>query len=161
MNIYELTNTELELKEMLEAQFDSEKAAQIIEDTLGADIESKLEGYAKVHQSMEAEQIAIKAEIDRLKALLERSKKAEERLDAAVFNYMTATEKTEAKAGIYTYKVKESTATNVTDIDAVPENYIKIKTEYSVDKATVLKALRAGEEIPGVELVTNRKITLK
>jgi hypothetical protein len=161
MNIYELTNAELELKETLEEQFDSEEAAQIIADTLGADIENKLEGYAKVRKSFEAEQVAIKTEFDRLKALFEKSKKAEERLDTAVLNYMTATGKAEAKAGIYTYKVKESTATNVLDIDAVPKEYIKTKVENAVDKVAVLKALRAGTEIPGVELITNKRVSLK
>ncbi len=167
MNIFELTQEEIKLKEMLENiedyEMTDEEKEQIIADTLGDAVEEKLEGYGKIHNEINSVITAIDAEIERLKAMKERKQKAVERLDNNVLFYMVNTGKDECKAGIYSYKRKVSYSTGVIDESLVPEEYIRVKVEEkkSVDKASALKVLKTGETIPGLILSKNEKVVLK
>ena len=74
---------------------------------------------------------------DALKAL------AQDLMDAADQDKITLPEAT-----LFTTKPRESV--NVTDVDALPQGYFKIKRE--ADKTALKTALMAGEAIPGAEL---------
>jgi hypothetical protein len=50
---------------------------------------------------------------------------------------------------------------DVTDINKVPEEFKKVKTEVSVDKLKVRNALKNGaESIEGIEMVDNKSIRI-
>ena len=56
---------------------------------------------------------------------------------------------------------RKSESVNITDIDSVPKEYIKIKTEVSADKTNIKKAIKTGQYIDGAELVTNINMQIK
>lgn len=56
---------------------------------------------------------------------------------------------------------RKSESVNITDIDSIPKKYIKTKTEISADKTNIKKAIKAGQDINGAELVTNINMQVK
>ena len=56
---------------------------------------------------------------------------------------------------------RKSESVEVTNIDAIPKEYIKTKTEVSADKTNIKKAIKAGQKINGAELVTNINMQIK
>ena len=56
---------------------------------------------------------------------------------------------------------RKSESVNITDINSVPKEYIKTKTEVSADKTNIKKAIKAGQHINGAELVTNINMQVK
>lgn len=56
---------------------------------------------------------------------------------------------------------RSSKSVDVIDESKVPEEYIRVKTETSVDKKAVLDALKGGAEIAGCELKESKNIQIK
>ena len=56
---------------------------------------------------------------------------------------------------------RSSKSVDVKDISLVPEQYIRTKTETSVDKKAVMDAFKNGEDIKGVEIIESRNIQIK
>ena len=56
---------------------------------------------------------------------------------------------------------RKSESVNITNIDSVPKEYIKTKTEVLADKTNIKKAIKAGRHINGAELVTNINMQVK
>lgn len=49
----------------------------------------------------------------------------------------------------------------VDDTSAIPEQYMVTKTTVTPDKTAIYKAIKAGEEVPGVHTKPNRKTVIK
>ena len=56
---------------------------------------------------------------------------------------------------------RKSESVDITNLDSVPKQYIKVKTEVSADKANIKKAIKAGQKIEGAKLVTNINMQIK
>ena len=72
--------------------------------------------------------------------------------------------------GIHKYKLelphskisyRKSDSVEVTDIDKLPEEYIKTKIEKNPDKVAIKNAIKDGKEINGAKIVTNYNIQIK
>lgn len=50
---------------------------------------------------------------------------------------------------------------NISNVDKLPEEFIKTKETTAPNKPAIYKALKAGQEVPGAELVANRKTVIK
>ena len=55
---------------------------------------------------------------------------------------------------------RKSTSVEVTSLANIPEKYLKFK-EPEADKTALKKAILAGEQITGVELVENQNVQIK
>lgn len=110
---------------------------------------------------MEAEALAIKSEMERLT----KAKKARERKSASLKNYLVNTmqilEKTKIETNLGTYGIRKSTALKILDMNKIPEEYLKVKTEVSVDKREVTAHIKAGEKVEGAVLVENYSLQIK
>ena len=49
----------------------------------------------------------------------------------------------------------------VDDTSAIPEQYMVTKTTVAPDKSAIYKAIKAGEDVPGVHTEPNRKTVIK
>lgn len=56
---------------------------------------------------------------------------------------------------------RKSEICNVLNIDAVPEEYKRTKVTVDADKTAIKKAIKAGAEIPGAEVIQKLNMTLK
>ena len=121
---------------------------QVLADTMEGiegEFEIKADNYARVKASLEGTVEAIKTEEKRLAG---RRKAIENNISNLIKNLQTAmiaTGKTKFKTDFYSFGVQNNPPSVVVDadIEAIPEDYIKIKKE--IDKTAIKDALKKGE----------------
>ena len=163
--LYELTDKYLQLVAEIE-EYDLEPQALL--DTLEgsmelASIEEKATGIVKMIKNFEADIPGLDAEIERL---TNRKKAIKNRVDS-VKNYLQMNlEKAgidSLKVGTFTVKLQKNPASLVVkNLNEIPAKFITIVPEqHQADKKAIKDALKAGEEVAGVELVQGRSLRIK
>lgn len=158
MNLYEMTTAGAELYALLAAEEIDEQTLIDTMDAMG--VGEKLEDYCKVIRQFQADAAAYKAEKDRFAAKQKRAENAVLRLEKAVMNYMLAVGADKKQCGVFDIKVSQSKAANIIDESVIPAAYRKPQPD-AIDKASVRKALLAGEQIAGAVLVINTSVNIK
>lgn len=157
-SLYELTNDALALQEMLES---GEIDEQTFNDTIEAlDVDTKIENICKMIRNLEADATAYKAEKDRLAAKEKSANNAVDRLKENLLNHLLTLDKKKANAGTFTVSVGKSKSLNVIYEDMLPEQFF-IPQPPKIDKTGITKAIKAGENIVGAELVEKPYVTIR
>lgn len=120
--------------------------------------EEKLDNIAAYIKNLLAEADMIKTEEANLKARREAKEKKAESLK----NYLAAAldgEKFESSRVSCSWRKSE--VVNIPDVELIPDEYKKIKTDISADKAAIKKALKSGEEVRGAFLETKNNLQIK
>lgn len=158
MNLYEMTTAATELYDLLTS---GEIDEQTFEDTLAAmGTTEKLESYCKVIRQLEADAEMLKVEKERIEKKKKTVENSIDRMKKAIVVFMKAQGTDKATAGTFTVALSKSTAVKVLDESEVPEEYF-IEQNPKLDKGTILKLLRAGENVKGCELQTNEGVRIK
>ena len=160
MNIYEIDEQIRQVEDAIYSLADEETGE--ITDELMLDLlkekmnelqierGKKIEGAAFLRREALDNSEIIGNEIKRLQSL----KKAQDNRADNLLKYITGAlggEKFKTPFISITYRNTESV--DVSDIDALPEQYVRVKKE--ANKTDLKKALKAGEEIQGVTLQSN------
>lgn len=152
--MYEITADMAFLYQLMEQ---GELDQETLRDALSVSKEElaiKLEAYTKVIKEIEAENEAIKKEIERLTA----KKKANENhiasmKEAMKFGVITAEPETKKiKTALFTFGVQKNAPSVVMDeqyIENIPAEYLRLK-EPEVDKKKILEDLKAGKNLEGL-----------
>lgn len=125
-------------------------------EQLQIDRDKKIEGIACMIKEFNADALALKAEKDTLAA---RQRTAENRA-ASLKRYLEGYlggEKFESARAAISYR--KSVAVNVTDIEAIPKEYLNIKVD--ANKTAIKNAIKNGDVVAGAELVENRNMVIK
>lgn len=166
--MFDLEGEWLTLMEAMEASFDEETGeyltdADEIESAFGAlgeNIAEKLAGCGHVLRRFKADICAVAEEEMRLKAKRYRIDAARERLEERVRGLMLTTGMLKAKTASLTISLsKPSVRVEVLDGAAIPERFM-VTPEPPPPKpvlADIKRALKAGEEVPGTELVEGKR----
>lgn len=158
MTLYEMSQAAQTLYDLYDNEEIDEK---VVKDTLeGMGAEIKLEDYCKVIRQLESETEQFKAEAARMKKRQASLEKSVKRLNSALLNNMDATRQKTAKAGVFSIRVSESKAVNITDEKQLPKEFL-IEQPAKVDKEGIRKLLMAGKTLSGAELQINRNIQIK
>ena len=158
MTLYEMTSAAQELYAMLDAEVIDE---QTVSDTLESlNVADKLEDYCKVIRQFEADAAAYKVEADRFAAKKKSAENAIERLKAAIMGYMSAVGEEKKKCGVFDVKLSHSKAVNIVNENDIPSAY-RVAQPDKIDKASIRKALLAGEEVAGAIIQVNDNISIK
>lgn len=160
-SIYQLTNEAMELASLLsEGEITPEIENQLVINQ--EELQKKAIDYGYVMKSFNVDIDAIDAEIERLKALKTIRTNAIERMKSALQNALEVygIEKVE------TPTMKISIRSNPPSVDVVneyqiPEMFKKEKTTVSIDKSSILKALKEGQEVPGAVIKQSKRIDIK
>ena len=129
--------------------------------TLDENFDVKAENYVRAIKNYEADHKLYKAEADRLKAKAEGAKSSCDFLKGQLLAAMTAVGKDRTSTAIASVSIRTDKAVAVTDEALIPAEYIKTKTETSVDKTAIKDRLKAGEVIPGAELKENKSVQIR
>lgn len=157
-SLYELTQSVMELQELLEAgDIDEQVYADSIESMC---IDGKLENICKMMKNLEAKANAYKAEIDRMTARKRALENGAKRLKDSVFTYMMTAEANKIEAGLFTLSLGSTKSVNVTDVDRLPREFV-IPQDPKIDKNGLAKAIKNGEAIEGAELVESAYLTIR
>ena len=162
MTLYELT---ADYENLLHLAEDPDTDPQILKDTMEAiegEIEEKADGYAMVMKELEAQELALKMETDRLTnrrlAISNNITCLKRGLEAA----MRLTGKMKFKTTLFSYNIQRNPASVVVDVpwEQLPEDFLKYK-DPDIDKTKLKKALQDGAEIDGVRLVQTESLRIR
>ena len=161
MTLYELTDEYLQLLQWAEEEDLDEQALADTLDGLGAEIEDKADGYAKVIASLNADIDGIKAELDRLKDRKTRIEANVKRMKSALQGAMTATGKTKFKTALFSFSVQKNPPSAVLDDEKMLPAWYFIPQDPRIDKASILKDLKDGKEVQGAHLEQGESLRIR
>lgn len=163
MKLYEINENVEQVNAILEGEDLTLEDVQSAFDTLDAlemEFKDKVENIIKLVKSKKYNIESLKNEENYLKSERQKVEKATEWL----MKYLDENLKARGldKSATYgTQKVSYRTAESVevTDLASVPTEYLVFK-DPTANKSEIKKALKAGEDIKGVELVTRKSLSI-
>ena len=163
MKLYELTSKRQELLDLI-AAMDSEdlELSDAVGDTLEAldeAIQDKAEAVASFIFSLQADSAALKQEEQRLSERRRLNDAKVERMKTYLADMLQEADIDKVQGLKYTIGFRKSEKVAVTNLDALPERFLRFKREPNL---TALKeALKAGQAFDGVSLTTNRNLSIR
>lgn len=160
MTLFEIKDQFLTLLDM-ETDIDADVFADTM-DSIEAELEDKADAYAAILKEFDGRIMTAKAEINRLRFLVQtledRGRIMKENLTAV----MIQTDRRKFKTALNSFSVQANPPSVRIDcpIESLPEKYIKYR-DPEPDKAKLKAALRLGEEIPGVSLVVSEGVRIR
>ena len=163
-SLYQLTDQYRQIEEAAyndELSYDDFSAAL---DAVEDDIEHKVDGYCRIIAHLKTDVQALKDEEARIKSRRQSLDESVKRLKTALSVAMDAQGKSKIKTSLYTVYHANRTGLEITDLDAVPPEYIKLhkRTEDDVNKKAITALLmETGEVMPWARLVTVRSLNIR
>lgn len=130
-------------------------------DQLKEDREKKLEGIGCYIKNLTAETDAIKSEIAALSKRASNKKRKIEHLKAYVTESLNLAGQNKFETAKVAYSFRKSKSVNVMDLDKIPDEYVRLKTEKSPDKTAIKRAIISGETIPGASIETSMNLQVR
>jgi hypothetical protein len=151
-NLYEITGKYLEIQDMIN---NSDLDIRMLKDTLEGieyDLEEKADNYAKIIRNITSDIEGLKVEKERLtdkgKALEAKIKTLKSNLEQS----MLITNKKKFKTPYFNFNIqKNPPSVNILDKDKIPDKYF-IAQDPKIDRKALLKDLKEGIEVDGVEI---------
>lgn len=162
MTLYEMTE---DYKSLLEMAEDPDVDPAVLKDTMegieGA-IEEKAEGYAIVMKELEASEMALKNEIDRLSARRLTIANNIRCMKLSLQEAMETTGKTKFKTTLFSFSIQKNPQSVVLDVDpgVLPDRYL-IKQDPKVDKTKIKEDLKAGIDIGVAHLEQTESLRIR
>lgn len=159
MKLYELTHNWNQVQDIAE-QLDAETLKDTL-DSIEEEIESKVENTAKVVKNLEGDIEAVKSEMKRLsdkKSTLENNVKGIKRY---LQEEMEKVGKDKIKGTLFSVGIQNNPQSlNVEDESHIPEGFF-IEQAPKLDKKQLLKEMKDGLEVPGVEITQSRSLRIR
>lgn len=160
MNLYEI-NAELEAA--FNAVIDPE-TGEILDESMAeqfeqlqVDRETKINNTACLIKNLKAEAAALKAEKD---AFAARQKTAERKAEALTKYLAKFLNGEKFKSTEVSISWRKSESLEVTDLLQIPDEYLTYKMP-EANKTAIKAAIKAGTEVPGVQIVQNMNMSIK
>lgn len=160
MNLYEI-NAELEAA--FNAAIDPE-TGEILDESMAeqfeqlqVDRETKINNTACLIKNLKAEAAALKAERD---AFAARQKTAERKAEALTKYLAGFLNGEKFKSTEVSISWRKSESLEVTDLLQIPDEYLTYKMP-EANKTAIKAAIKAGTEVPGVQIVQNMNMSIK
>ena len=152
MTLYQLTE---DFKALLELAEDPDVDQEVFQDTLEGiegEIEVKAEKYAMVMKELEASELAIKTEVDRLNARRLSISNHIRHMKLALQTAMQATGKTKFKTDLFSFGIQKNPPAVVIDeqyLENIPAKYL-VQQDPVIDKKKIKEDLKAGVDLDGI-----------
>lgn len=168
LTLYDIQDDLLDLLAMInngEAYNDDGSLNEVFEEQLQLtkkEFDNKAVSYGYVIKSLEDKEELFDREIKRLQEAKRYYQNSKERVKQAITDAMVRFGIEKVEGDHLTLSLRKSTAVNVTDMDALPEEFKKVKITYSEDKIKIKNAiLKDGEKVQGAELVERKNLQIK
>lgn len=119
--------------------------------------EEKIENLCLLYKNWKSDAEAIKVEIQNLQIRQKGCEKQAERLKKYLADNLQGEVFKTARVAV---SYRRSTSVNVTNLWAIPEEYLKMEDPKPI-KTEIAKALKAGKEITGAELVESQSMSIR
>jgi len=121
----------------------------------------KLEGYAKVMKTLEANAEALKTEIKRMQEVEKTCMNGSKRMKEAIYQHMQDTGKRKVDGTLFKFSIAKSPPSlEVLDDTVIPQQYFNIPAPV-LDKKAILLDLKAEKEVPGVTIKQGESLRIK
>jgi len=154
VKLYEISEQHKELEKLAESS--DEDMAQAIADTFEAiegAFEDKALALVSVTNNLKSDTEALDREIKRLQARKKTIENKQDSMKEYLRMNMYACGISNIKCPLFSITLgKPRKIVLVTDLDSIPSDYVDYKMSATPMKAIILKELKSGEVIPGVEL---------
>lgn len=117
--------------------------------------------YGKAILNFEGMAAAAKAEKERIAGLQKFYENTAKRLKKSITDAMTAFDMPKVETPTLRLSLRKSTATEIDDLNAVPDRFKQTKVEVVAKKDEIKKAIQAGEAVEGAHLVENTSLQIK
>ncbi len=121
----------------------------------------KLENIALYIKNLAVEASAIKEEENTLKDRRKRLESKCERLEGILINAMKQDGNKKITSPRFEAVLRDNKKTEIRDASLIPEEFLNVKVEKTPDKTAIKKAIEAGQEVAGAELIINTTISIK
>lgn len=123
--------------------------------------EDKAVAVACVYRSLDEDAARVGREIERLTAMKKRLERERDRVKEGLSAAFTALGVEKVKGMYADISFRASEQTIIDNADAVPEEYMTVKTTYTPNKTAIKEAIKAGKEVPGAHLEQRKNIQIK
>lgn len=120
---------------------------------------TKAENYAAtvfLYKSLE-ERAAL--EIKRLQGVKTAAEKIQDNLKSRMSDAMRLFGEERVEVGTFKYSFRKSTSVDITDENAIPNEFLKVETK--INKTEIKAALAGGSNVPGARLVENQNLQIR
>ena len=164
MTLYDIDR---QIESLLEASVDMETGEikpEAFEDLEALQMarDAKIENIALWHKNLLSD---TKALADEIKALQDRKKRLERKLDWLDGYLEQSLQGQKFETSKVAISFRKSQAVHIADAEAFIRGYKDnpelVETDYSIKKANIKKMLKEGQEILGAELVENKNMQIK
>lgn len=165
LNLYDIASNLMELAEGF-AMAETDEEIQAFFDTMEGEemeFEEKVTNYCKLIRNFELTSDAIAAEVDRLNKRKKMFAGAGDRLRDRIKEVFEALGKKKMKNDLFTVSYGERDGGVEIDEDAwdnIPPSYWEAQ-DPKLNKGELKKAIKAGEEIPGVRIARINALTIR
>ena len=168
-SVYDIKSEFFAIQELLENEefdkdtgelIDNSKELQQLLNEVESDKANKADNIAYLVKQANDSQVAIKSEIDRLKARSDMFKRQEEKL-MTLLDFLLGKEK--LKTDKFTFSYRKSTSVNIIDVKLIPKEYLRTTTtvETSPDKKKIKASIVDSHSVAGTELITKNTLGVK
>lgn len=161
MTIYELQG---EYKRLYDMADECELELEDIKDTLESldgEFADKAVGYGKIMKEIEGQIATLKAEEERLANRRRSLENNKDRMKTVLQLAMIETGNEKIKTDLFSFNIQNNPATvNIAPDAKIPEKYY-IAQEPKLDKKQLIKDVKEGTEIEGVELFQTRGLRIR
>lgn len=123
--------------------------------------ETKLENIALYVKNLAVEASAIKDEENVLADRRKRLERKCERMKDILINAMKEDGNKKISSPRFEAVIRDSKKTEIIDESLIPEEYMNTKITKTPDKTAIKKAIEAGADVAGAQVVDNTTITIK
>ena len=164
MKLYEIKEAMVDTLDIFLESDQQEIDREFYEETMRyfkSELSHKSSNILKYISNLESEAFSIKSEIERLGKVKKARERKLQSLKEYLVNTMQILEKTKIETDLGSYGLRKSTSLKVFDMSKIPEEFLKIKKEVSVDKRELTSHIKAGKIIDGATLVEKYTLQIK
>jgi len=159
LKLYELSESMNQVAYMME---DGVEGLEGVLETIDVSFQQKAEGIIKLRHSKLTEAETIDNEINRLKLRADKLKKDGEWLREYVEREMRNANMLEIKSALFKIKLNMTPPrVEILNQNDIPKQYIRTTLVVAPDKTAIKEALKSGQDVPGVEMRQDLKLSVK
>ena len=145
------TNQYIKLKENCEEML----------EFLKEELKSKSGSVLKYIRNLESEKEIVREEIERLEKFKKTKEKKLEFLKKYLVQTMLELKERKIETDLGSYGIRKSTKVQIIDETLIPEDFIKIKTEKTLDKIGIANYIKNYGELAGAKIIENHSLQIR
>lgn len=166
MNLYELTEDCKNLYDAILASADDDTGEVDLSLVNALSVRQeewndKAIAVACVYRALDEDSARVGREIERLTAIKKRLERERDRVKEGLANACNAlgVEKVQGMYANISFRSSEQTV--IENEEAIPDEYMTVKTTYTPNKTAIKEAIKTGKDVPGAHVEKKKNIQIK